>query len=162
MLDLVEEARLVDRRRGVRGEGPRGLGMLGGVEVLFELVQSEHPDQAIADEQRYAQPSLDASLAMRLLVEVLEARRHVGDDDWLALLDHVRGGVVRIAPVEPLPEQFVEVREPVPADDDHLVAVDLLHAAAVVRNHLAQFRQDEIEDLGEAQEAPERLGRRPQ
>ena len=49
-----------------------------------------------------------------------------------------------------------------PADDHHLVAVDLLHAAAVVWNHLAQFRENEIEHLAQAQRAPERLCRRPQ
>ena len=48
------------------------------------------------------------------------------------------------------------------ADDDHLVAVDLLDAAAVVRDDLAQLRQDQIEDLGQAQRAAQRLGCRAQ
>ena len=74
----------------------------------------------------------------------------------------VGGRIVGVAPVEALPQQIVKVGKAVSADDDHLVAVDLLHAAAVVGNHLAQFRQDQVEDLRQAQRAAERLGRRTQ
>ena len=58
-----------------------------------------------------------------------------------------------------MPEQLVEVRIALAADDDELVAVELLDAGTPVRDDLAQLRQDQIEDLGHAERAPERLGR---
>ena len=59
-----------------------------------------------------------------------------------------------------MPEQFVEVRIAVAADDHELVAVELLDAGTPVGHDLAQLRQDQVEDLGHAERAPERLGRR--
>ncbi len=59
-----------------------------------------------------------------------------------------------------MPEQFVEVRIALAADDDELVAVELLDAGTPVGDDLAQLRQDQVEDLGQPERAPERLGRR--
>ena len=59
-----------------------------------------------------------------------------------------------------MPEQLVEVRIAVAADDHGLVAVELLDARTPVGDDLAQLRQDQVEELGDAQRAPERLGRR--
>ena len=109
------------------------------------------PIRPFAREQRHAHPALDAPAAVRLVPEMLEAGRDVRDDDRLAPLDDRGGGIVGIAPVEALSEQLVQVREAVPADDDHLVAVHLLHAAAVVRNRLAQLGEDQVEHLAQAQ-----------
>ena len=61
-----------------------------------------------------------------------------------------------------MPEQFVEVRITLAADDHELVAVQLLDAGTSIRHHLAQLRQDEIEYLRDPQRAPERLGGRTQ
>ena len=55
-------------------------------------------------------------------------------------------------------EQFVEVRIAVAADDHQLVAVELLDAGTPIGHDLAQLRQDQVEDFGHAQRAPERLG----
>ena len=65
-----------------------------------------------------------------------------------------------MAPVEALSEQLVQVRETIAADDDHLVAVHLLHAAAVVGNGLAQLGEDQVEHLTQAQGAAEGVGGR--
>ena len=157
-LDLVEETRSFDRGGGIGGEGPCHVGMLGGVEVGVQLVEGEHPDQAVTEEQRHAHPPLDAPAAMGLVLEMLEARGDVGDDDRLASLHHLAGRVVGSTPVEALSEEFVEIGKAVSADDDHLAAVDLLDAAAVVGHDLAQFGQDQIEDLRQTQRAVERLG----
>ena len=43
-------------------------------------------------------------------------------------------------------------------DDHHLVAVELLDGGRSIRDHSAQLRQDQIEDLGQVQTAAERLG----
>ena len=59
-----------------------------------------------------------------------------------------------------MPEQLVEVRIAVAADDHGLVAVELLDARTPVGDDLAQLRQDQVEEFGDAQRAPERLGRR--
>ena len=59
-----------------------------------------------------------------------------------------------------MPDQFVEVRIAVAADDHQLVAVELLDAGTSIGHDLAQLRQDQIEDFGHAQRAPERLGGR--
>ena len=64
------------------------------------------------------------------------------------------------APVEALPDQLVEVRKALAAHDHEVVAVDLLEGCALVGDHLAQLRQDQVEDTGHAQGAPERLGGR--
>ena len=55
-LELADVARLVDRRRGERGEGLRHVGVLVGVEVRLEGVERQHPDQAVADQQRNGHP----------------------------------------------------------------------------------------------------------
>ena len=78
------------------------------------------------------------------------------------LCDDLAGRVVGPAPVEALSEELVEIGKAVSADDDHLVAVDLLDAAAVVGHDLAQFGQDQLEDLRQTQGAVERLGGRAQ
>ena len=55
-------------------------------------------------------------------------------------------------------DQFVEVRIAVAADDHQLVAVEPLDAGTSIGDDLAQLRQDQVEDFGHAQRAPERLG----
>ena len=55
-LELADVTRLVDRRRGERGERLCHVRVLGRVEVGLERVDRQHPDQAIADEQRHGHP----------------------------------------------------------------------------------------------------------
>ena len=88
--------------------------------------------------------------------------RDVRDDDRLAPLDQLAGRIVGPPPVEAMSEQLVEVRKAVAADDHHLVAVELLDAGSSIGHDLAQLREDQVEDLGHAQRAAERLGRRAQ
>jgi hypothetical protein len=57
-----------------------------------------------------------------------------------------------------MPDQLVEVGIALTADDDELVAVEPLDAGAPVGNDLAQLRQDQVEDRGHAERAPERRG----
>ena len=68
----------------------------------------------------------------------------------LVPLDQLAGRIVRPPPVVAESDQLVEIRIAVAADDHQLVAVELLDAGALVRHHLAQLRQDQIEDLGHA------------
>ena len=163
-LELADEPRLVDRRRGERGEGLRHVGVLRRVEVLLEGVERQHPHQAVADEQRNSHPRLDGSVA----VDVLElpdlpiSNRHVRNDEGFVPLDELAGGIVRSRHAVAMPEQFVEIRITLAADDHELVAVQLLDAGTSIGHHLAQLRQDEIEYLMDPQRAPERLGGRTQ
>ena len=50
-LELADVTRLVDRRRGERGERLATFACSAGVEVGFERVERQHPDQAVADQQ---------------------------------------------------------------------------------------------------------------
>jgi hypothetical protein len=158
-LELADVTRLVDRRRGERRKGLCRLRVVSRVEVGFERVERQHADQPIADEQRDRQPPLDASPAVDVLVEVLEPRRDVRDDDRLEPRDHLAGRIVGPPPVEALSEQFVEVRKAIAADDHHLVALQLLDAGSSIGHYLAQLRENQIEDFGHFERAAERLGR---
>ena len=89
-----------------------------------------------------------------------KASGDVWDDDRLAPLHDFARRVVGPAPVEALSEQLVEIGKTMSADNDQLAAFDLLDTAAVVGHYLAQFGQDQIEDLRQAQRAVERLGGR--
>src|SRR5262249_61328189 len=98
--------------------------------------ERRHPDQAAADDQGDGHPALDLPLAVRVL-EARKAGGDVADDDRLARLDELAGGIVGPAPAEPVADQAVEIRVAVAADDDELVAVELLDARTLVRHHLA-------------------------
>ena len=92
--------------------------------------------------------------------EVREPLGDVRDDDRLAPLDHLAGGILGPAALVAHAEQFVDVRIAVAADDHQLVAVELLDAGTCIGDNFAQLRQNQIEDFGHAECAPERLGRR--
>ena len=64
------------------------------------------PDQAIADEQRNGQPSLDSTPAVGLLLKCSNRAETSGDDDRLAPLDHLAGRIVGPPPIEAVSEQF--------------------------------------------------------
>jgi hypothetical protein len=134
--------------------------VLRRVEVGLERVDRQHPGQPIADEQRDAEPSLDASPAVGLLIEVLKPCGDVRNDHWLPRLDHLARRIVGSPPVEAHSEHFLEVRKAVATDDYHLGSVELLDAGSSIRHHLAQLREDQIDDLAQLQRAAERLGRR--
>ena len=155
----LDVPRLLDRSRGERGEGRCHVRVLGGVEVGLQAVDGQHPDEAIADQQRHAHECLDTPAAVGFLLEMLEPRGDVRNDDRLARLDHLAGRIVGPPPVEAQSEQLVEVRKAEAADDHHLVAVELLHGGGSIRHDLPQLREDQIEDLGKIQGARERLGR---
>jgi len=55
-----------------------------GIEVGFVLVQGQHPDEPVADEQRHSQPTADIGGGVRLLAKVRIARPRVADDGRLA------------------------------------------------------------------------------
>ena len=150
-LQLAHVSRLLDRRRGERGKGRCHARVLGGVEVCLEAVDRQHPDQAVPDQQRHAHECPDTPAAVGFLLEVLEPRGDVRDDDRLARLDHLAGRIVGPPPVEAQSEQLVEVRKAEAADDHHLVAVELLDGGGSIRHDLPQLRQDQIEDLGQVQ-----------
>ncbi len=135
--------------------------MLGGVEVGLERVERQHPDQAIADEQRDGHPALDAPRAEGIH-EVREPLGDVRDDDRLAPLDHLAGGILGPPYLVAHAEQFVDVRIAMAADDHQLVAVELLDAGTCIGDNFAQLRQNHIEDFGHTECAPERFGRRAQ
>ena len=61
---------------------------------------------------------------------------------------HQLPGRIVGSPSVAMSEQFVDVRIAVTADDDQLVAVELLDAGTPVGDDLAQLRQDQIEDSG--------------
>ena len=161
-LELRDVARLLDRRRGERGEGLRHVRVLSCIEISLQAVERQHPHQAIADQQWHAHECLDASPAMGVLLEVLVLRGDVRHDDRLTRLDHLAGGIVRPPRVEAQSEQLVDVRKAVPADDHHLVAVELLDGGGSVGHHFAQLGQNQLEDIRQAERAAERLGRRTQ
>jgi hypothetical protein len=148
-LELAEVTRLVDRRRGERGEGLDHVRMLRGVEVDLERVERQHPDEAVADQQWDGHPRPDASLDVDIL-ELRVARGGVCDDEGLVPLDQLPGRIVGSAHPVAMPDQFVEVRVALAADDDKLVAVELLDAGTSVGDDLAQLRQDQVEDFGHA------------
>ena len=155
-LELGEITRLVDRCRGERGEGLCGPRVLRRVEVGLEAVDRQHPDQAVADEQGYPHPPLDVPIAEG--IHELRGLGDVGDDGGLVLLHHHVGEGVRAPRREPLSDQLVDVRKALAAHDHELVAVELLDRGARVGHHLAQLGQNQIEDLGRTQRAPQREG----
>ena len=161
MLEIGDVTRSLDRRCGERGKGLGHVGVLRRVEVRFERVERQPAHQPITDEQRDGHPSLDPSPAVGLLVEVLEPRRDVRDDDRLESLDHLAGRIVGPPPVEALSEQFAQVRKAVAADDHHLVALELLDAGSPIRHDLAQLGKDQIDDHGQIHGAAQRFGCRP-
>ena len=82
----------------------------------------------------------------------------VRHDQCLAPLDQLAGRGHPLHHVVAKPDQLVEIRVAVAAEDQELVAVELLDAGALVRNNLAQLGQDQIENVGHAQRAAERMG----
>ena len=147
-LELADVTRLVDRRRREGGEGLCRLRVLGGVEVDLERVERQHPDQAVAGQQRDRHPRPDASLDVDIL-ELGIARCGVRDDHGLVPLYQLPGRIVGSAGAVAMPEQLLEARIALAADDDELVAVDHLDAGTPVGDDLAQLRQDQVEDVGQ-------------
>ena len=131
--------------------------MLGGVEVGLERVERQHPDEAVADQQWNCHPRPDASLDVDIL-ELRVARGGVREDDGPVPLDQVPGRIAGSAHAVAMSDQFVEVRIAVAAVDHPLVAVEPLDAGTPVGDDLAKLRQDQVEDFGHAQRAPQRLG----
>ena len=76
------------------------------------------------------------------------SNRHVRNDQGFVPLDELAGGIVRSRHAVAMPEQFVEIRITLAADDHELVAFQLLDAGTSIGHHLAQLRQDEIEYFG--------------
>ena len=159
-LELGDVARLVDRGGRERGERLRHPRVLGRVEVGLETVERQHPDQAVADEQGDGHPSPDVPLAEGVL-EMRVSVTDVRDDQGLVPLDQFMGRIVDSPPVVADSDQLVEVRIALTPDDHQLVAVELLEARTLIGHHLAELRQDQIEDLLHPHGAAERMGRRP-
>ena len=157
-LELVEVARLVDRRRGERGEGVRRPRVFGGVEVGLEAVAREHADQPVADQQRNGHPALDHAFAEGI-VELRKPCSDVRHDEGVVPLDQLAGGIVRPSPLVAQADHLIEVRVAVAADDLQLVAVDPLDAGALVGHDLAQLRQDQAGNLGDTECAAKRMCR---
>ena len=148
-LELAEVAGLVDRRRGERGEGLGRPRVLGGIEVGLERVERQHPDQAVADQQGDGHPCLDASLAVHVL-ELRVALGGVRDDDGLVPLDEPPRRIVGSPAGVAMSEELLDVRKALGGENFELVAVELLDAGTPIGNDLAQLRQDQVEDFGDA------------
>ena len=74
-------------------------------------------------------------------------------------MDNLASRVIRTTPVKTITKQFFQVGKTVSANNHHGIAIQLLDAATVIGYDLAQFRQNQIKNLLQAQRAAYRLCR---
>ena len=123
LLCLRIQTGILNSDGGLCSEGQCQLRVLLGVEARLMLVQSEHPHDAIPDQQRHSQPAVDVSGA-RLLFEPVIVGGSILQDERSTAVHYFDVRDVLRRQVESYAQYFLRVGKAMSTDDFQLVVLE--------------------------------------